>query len=48
MIHVPADNIYDLSWEEGMRLFNMSMEERLESIVDPPEWLKKKPKGMGR
>jgi len=47
-IYVPADNIEGLSWEEGMHLFNMSMEERLEIIGNQPEWLKNKPRGRGR
>jgi len=48
MIHIPADNIHDLSYEEALGLFNMSMEEWLESVAHPQDWLKKKPKGRGR
>lgn len=48
MIHIPADNIHDLSYKEALKLFHMSMEERLEIAAHPPDWLKNKPKGRGR
>jgi phenylpropionate dioxygenase-like ring-hydroxylating dioxygenase large terminal subunit len=46
-IRIPSDLYYDLDWEEGMELFNLTPEERSESILNPPAWLEAKPRGRG-
>ena len=37
IVRITADDIHDLTWEEGMRLFDMSVEERLELIARQAE-----------
>ena len=46
-IRVPSDNIYDLTWDEAMRLYNLTPEERAEMLGREPDWLLAKPKGRG-
>ena len=47
-IRVPCDNIYNLTWDEAMRLYNMTPEERAHMLGREPDWLLAKPKGRGR
>jgi phenylpropionate dioxygenase-like ring-hydroxylating dioxygenase large terminal subunit len=47
VIRVPSDNIYDLTWDEAMRLYNLTPEERAEMLTVEPDWLLAKPKGRG-
>jgi hypothetical protein len=47
LIRVPSDNIYDLTWDEAMRLYDLTPEERAEMLAHEPDWLLAKPKGRG-
>jgi hypothetical protein len=47
-IRVPSVNIFDLTWDEAMRLYKLSAEERAEMIGHEPGWLLAKPKGRGQ
>ncbi len=46
-IRVPSDNIYDLTWDEATRLYNLTPEERAAMLGREPDWLLAKPKGRG-
>jgi len=46
-IRIPSDNIADLTWDEAMRLFDLTSEERANMIGNEPGWLLAKPKGRG-
>jgi phenylpropionate dioxygenase-like ring-hydroxylating dioxygenase large terminal subunit len=48
MIRVTSDNITNLSWEEAQRLMDLDYHGRLTTVLDPPDWLKAKPRGRGR
>jgi phenylpropionate dioxygenase-like ring-hydroxylating dioxygenase large terminal subunit len=47
LIRVPSDNIYDLTWDEAMRLYNLTPEERAAMLGREPDWVLAKPKGRG-
>jgi hypothetical protein len=47
LIRVPGDNIHNLTWDEAMRLYEMSVEERVAMLGREPDWLLAKPKGRG-
>jgi hypothetical protein len=44
---VPCDNIYDLTWEEAMRLYNLGPDDRAAMLGREPDWVLAKPKGRG-
>lgn len=46
-IRVTSDNIHNLTWEEGMRLYNMTPEERIQMVENEPDWVRAKPRGRG-
>lgn len=48
MIRLTSDNITNLTWDECMRLYNQTPDQRLQDVLNPPDWLKAKPHGRGR
>jgi hypothetical protein len=48
LIRIPGDNIFDLTWDEAMHLFEMSAEQRSAMLGREPDWLLAKPKGRGQ
>jgi phenylpropionate dioxygenase-like ring-hydroxylating dioxygenase large terminal subunit len=47
LTRVPCTNIHDLTWDEGMQLFNLTPEERSAMLSNEPAWLAAKPRGRG-